>query len=97
MRTNSCWGYTMYKEWAAYRQEKQPESQYGPVPVTLEAANYQLMDYWITCFILEAQRKDGKPYPPQTIYNIVCAIQVKLYSLLPYDIDILMWFPFQIC
>ena len=29
----------------------------------------------MTCFINEARRQDGKPYPPNMLYFLVCALQ----------------------
>ena len=32
------------------------------------------VDYWLAAFILEARRKDGQYYPPNTVKNIPAAI-----------------------
>ena len=32
------------------------------------------VDYWLATFILEARRKDGQFYPPNTVRNILAAI-----------------------
>ncbi|CAH1242382.1 Hypp6640 [Branchiostoma lanceolatum] len=36
------------------------------------------MDFWLARFVFEIRRKDGKPYPPTTLYNIVAAIMRHL-------------------
>ena len=32
------------------------------------------LDHWLTHFVLEARHKDGKPYPPHTLHQLVCGI-----------------------
>ena len=32
------------------------------------------MQYWMTRFILEARKKDGEEYPPNTLHHIVCGL-----------------------
>ena len=32
------------------------------------------MDFWLSRFILEIRRKDGKPYPPNSLYQICCGL-----------------------
>ena len=38
-------------------------------------SDYTIIDYWLGIFVLEARRRDGKPYPPNTLYNIIAGIQ----------------------
>jgi len=32
------------------------------------------MNFWLCKFVLEVQRKDGKPYAPDTVYQTCCAL-----------------------
>jgi hypothetical protein len=32
------------------------------------------LDYWISKFILEVRRRDGQPYPPNSIYQLCCGL-----------------------
>ena len=36
------------------------------------------LDFWLTRFVLEVRKKDAKPYPPNTLYQIVCGLQRDL-------------------
>ena len=47
----------------------------GPVPETFLKASLQSVDYWMSRFVLEARRQDGKLYPPNTLHSIVLAVQ----------------------
>ena len=31
--------------------------------------------HWLSKFVVEVRRKDGKPYPPQSLYQICCGLQ----------------------
>ena len=33
------------------------------------------MDYWLQRFVYEIRRKDGKPYPPDTLTQITAGLQ----------------------
>ncbi|XP_053406126.1 uncharacterized protein LOC128559095 [Mercenaria mercenaria] len=39
------------------------------------------MDYWLSRFIIECRRKNGKPYPPSTLYNTSASIQRELWEV----------------
>ena len=33
------------------------------------------LGYWLGRFVLEVRRRDKKPYPAESLWNICCAIQ----------------------
>ena len=74
--SNSSFAMKTYAKWAEFRN-KPPETAldaYGPqVPVDFTNTDYRTIDYWLGIFVLEARRQDGKPYPPNTLYNIIAA------------------------
>ena len=37
-------------------------------------SDVQLLNFWLSRFIVEAQREDGKPYPVSTIQNIMAGL-----------------------
>lgn len=57
------------------------------MPETLQVASYPIngeieqflsfqdMDFWLQRFISEIGRKNGSPYPPQTLQNIAAGLQ----------------------
>ena len=69
---NTRWGVEVYNAWRNYRCKSG-----DPVP-DLTTGSLAELDAWLPAFINEARRQDGKPYPPNTLYLIVCALQLHL-------------------
>ena len=65
--TKYCLG--IWDEWTAARQEH--TATYIPPMATMSAAE---LSSWLTPFILEARKKNGDPYPPNTLYHIVMGL-----------------------
>lgn len=79
-RKQNSWAMSCYVEWAEWRNT-QAETLLGDgglVPATLGNQSLYSMDYWLSRFIIEWRRKDGSPYPPNTLYNIAASIQRTL-------------------
>ena len=78
-RKSNNWAVGLWKEWAENRNTKiQTTVEPGyPIPTTIGGfdKDYSLMDYWLQRFILEIRRKDGNPYPPNTLVQITSALQ----------------------
>ena len=76
-RFNTSWGLNTYNAWVKFRNQQQEtyNDAMGPVPETFLQASLQSVDYWMSRFVLEARRQDGKPYPPNTLHSIVLAVQ----------------------
>ena len=36
------------------------------------------MDFWLSRFVLEVRKKNGDPYPPNTLYQLICGLQRQL-------------------
>lgn len=78
---NTNWGYSKYQQWAKFRNAQAhtaTDQAMYPVPGDLDEANYPLMDFWRTRFVQEIRIEDSKPYPPATLYNIICGVQVNI-------------------
>ena len=45
------------------------------------------MEYWIIKFVVEAKRKDGTPYPPNSLYQICCGLGRALNGGGRADVD----------
>ena len=58
----------MYQASAGQRNKKIETlvDEYSSVPLSLQTTNVKVADYWLTRFILEARRRNGKPYPANT-------------------------------
>ena len=64
-RQNISWAVNVYRAWSEYRNTKIETAvdEYSSVPLNFETTSVKEVDYWLTRFILEARRGDGKPYP----------------------------------
>ena len=59
------WAFCVWSSWCQTRHVTQP----------LHEMPLQVIDKHLSRFILEARRQDGSPYPPKTLYQLVCALQ----------------------
>ena len=56
-------------------REQHGEQQDGICPVDLlETNNAELLNFWLSRFVVEARREDGKSYPSATIHNLLSGI-----------------------
>ena len=67
------WAVNIWKMWSQNRCELNGD---GPSLLSLE-----MLNNWLCKFVLKLRRKDGKEYPPNTLYCICCGIMrhVKFY------------------
>lgn len=71
------WAFNVWREWARKRNALE-DSFIGPykgVPLDVGQAGEEELDYWLCKFVMEIRRKDGNPYPPHTLMQIVMGIQ----------------------
>ena len=68
---NTCkstgWADFAWIEWVEYRQSLSTEDS-DQVPSTE-------LNYWLLHFILEVRRKNGEPYTPHSLYQLICGLQ----------------------
>lgn len=81
------WALSVWKEWSQSRWSRFP-TQPLQCPGHLYILCYApaQLDYWLSRFVLEARRKDGKMYPPNTLHQLVCGILRYARELKP-DLD----------
>ena len=48
-------------------KSRNPPGDTGAVPVFLADQSLASLNYWLSRFVIECRRKDGSPYPPNTI------------------------------
>ena len=70
---NTAWAVKVWKDWALSRQKSCPGQQ-SEWPVHLYLATPELLNYWLSKFVLEARTKNGDYYPPNTLYSICCGL-----------------------
>ncbi|KAI8496541.1 hypothetical protein Bbelb_258400 [Branchiostoma belcheri] len=77
------WGMSVWTEWAVNRNMHLQNMDvalevlnepYIVVPTDLSHVDPPEMNHWLSKFVFEIRRMDGKPYPPKTLYLIVSAI-----------------------
>ena len=68
---STAWSVNVYRAWATHRNDQIDTLQddYPSVPVDFKTSTVEEINYWMTRFILELMRSDGKPYPANTLYN----------------------------
>ena len=65
------WALRVFNEWRSHRnkfsKEQCPE-------ILLEDPNSENLNYWLSQFVIECRREDGKPYPAASISNILAGL-----------------------
>ncbi|XP_019637242.1 PREDICTED: zinc finger MYM-type protein 2-like [Branchiostoma belcheri] len=79
-KQSTRWGKAVWDDWARAQNslrtvgDVEPGDNYFIIPVDLSETSPEEMGFWLSRFVFEIRRQDGKPYPPKTLYNIVAAI-----------------------
>ena len=84
------WCLNLWTQWAEYRSKKlidEAERQ-NLLSTDIKVMKKSHIKFWLTMFIVEICRKDGKPYPPNTLHQIVCRIARALTKAGRTEIDI---------
>ena len=65
----------MWDEWASFRNGRPGTStSYVPSLVQL-ASDPPNLQYWLSRFCLEARKKDGSEFPPNSLHHIICGLR----------------------
>ena len=64
------WCAKIWRDWSGQRNTSASVEQ---VPDIVNMGIVQLQR-WMSRFVLEIRKKDGTPYPPESVYHIVCGI-----------------------
>ena len=75
MLTN--WAVNVWQEWAAVRN-KTLLSDERPFSVNFCELSVTEMNFWLSRFVLEIRKKSGDPYPPESLYSLICGLQPYL-------------------
>ena len=75
-RENTKWALSVWNDWISYREQKvETLIELYTLPEDLSVVPYHKLDIWLSKFVVECRRKDGKPYPPTSLTQIMAAIQ----------------------
>ena len=76
-REQTEWAVRVWKEWALARNTRLLSDE-QPFSVTFCDLTGSEMDFWLSRFVLEVRKKNGDPYPPNTLYQLICGLQRQL-------------------
>ena len=78
----------VWKEWALARNTWLLSDE-QPFSTSFCKLTVSEMDFWLSMFILEVHKKNGDPYPPNTLYQLICGLQRQLREHGHADIKLL--------
>ena len=77
-KKNNTWAIQNFNEWALSRNSRSPDD---PVPEDLLSSNdADVMCKWLCLFVMETRQKSGCPYPPSSLYSILCGLYRVCHS-----------------
>lgn len=74
---NDRWALNTFKVWVSKRNERckeLPSSELCPEDV-LDRGNAELLNKWLSLFVMEVCKADGTGHPPSSIHLISCGLQ----------------------
>lgn len=84
------WATSIWFQWATFRREnliEQSESRQELLPIFTDMKE-DSMCFWIEKFVAEVRKTDGNPYPPNSLYQIVCGLHRALRCANRFEVDI---------
>ena len=83
--SNTAWAVQNFEAWCEWRQNKNPEE---PVPVNLlEANNAISLNKWLSLYLIETRRKDGREFPSSTLDCLLSGLYRHTRKLNPYAVN----------
>ena len=67
---DTSWCISLWKEWRDDRNSRSEEQ----IPSDICALSPQVLQRWLSRFVLEVRKKGAAEYRPDTLYHIVCGI-----------------------
>ena len=70
---STSWATNAWVEWTEYvlQQGVDPEDALSAL---INQMTKEELNRWLPHFVMEARRQDGKPYPPNTLYQLCCGL-----------------------
>ena len=71
-KKDTAWCAKIWNDWSSQRNSSSASGEHVPDIANMEITQLQR---WMSHFVLEIRKKDGTPYPPESIYHIVCGMR----------------------
>ena len=78
-RQNTLWCVNQWSNWVQYRRQQHTSPTHS-LPDNFREMSDEELNYWVPRFILEARKRDGACYPPESLYQLVCGLQRYLHQ-----------------
>ena len=82
-KKSTTWAVKVWKDWSSNRRVVSPSDW----PPHLFLCSTRELNRWLSRFILEVRRQDGKNYPPNTLYQLCCGVMRYVREVKP-ELDI---------
>ncbi len=70
-RQDTAYCVQVWDAWSASRSDNSEAER--TIPLLLQLTTEELQ-FWLTRFVLEARKKDGSKYPPNSLHHLVCSL-----------------------
>ncbi len=82
---NTSWALRNWEAWCIWSKSKNPEE---PVPTDLlEAKDPMALNHWLSLYVMETRRKDGKKFPSSTLDCLLRGLYLHARKLNPSAIN----------
>ncbi len=78
-KLNTDWAVKVWTDWAESRNARLLPKE-NPFSVSICDLTVSEMNFWLSRYILEIRKKDGQPYPPNSLYSLYVGYNVFLPS-----------------
>ena len=79
-RENTKYASSVWNGWILYREAKlETLLEQFDLSKCLSSVPYNEFDFWPSKFVAVCRRKEGKPYPPNTLSQIIAGLQRHLH------------------
>lgn len=75
-KQTTSWSTNVWEEWCTWRKSQPVTEEEGHFPLCQDITSMSCdsMNFWLCRFVVEVRRKDNKPYPPSSLYQICCGL-----------------------
>ena len=83
-KESTKWAVKNFKEWSMARNTKNQGNPSEQVPDSvLESTEPVVLSRWLSLYLAETRKINGEPYPPKSLYALLCGVYRHMKSLNP--------------